>query len=77
MFLLLAWCLCGTPNCGSGCVSDSFACSLESFPLFSCLSSFSVRTFALPFCFVLFGYCLLEACSFVMGDGGEADMGKK
>ena len=25
MLWLLAWCFCETPNCGSGCVSDSFS----------------------------------------------------
>jgi hypothetical protein len=25
--VLLAWCFCGTPNSGSGCISDPFACS--------------------------------------------------
>jgi hypothetical protein len=28
---LLAWFFCGTPNSGSGFISDSFACSLDSF----------------------------------------------
>lgn len=28
----LAWCVYGTPNCGSGDVFDSFACSWDAFP---------------------------------------------
>lgn len=31
MLWMLAWSVCGTPNCGSGCVSDSFASSWDSF----------------------------------------------
>jgi hypothetical protein len=31
MLCLLAWCFCGTPNCGSRCVFDSSVCSRDSF----------------------------------------------
>jgi hypothetical protein len=75
MLWLLAWCCCGTPECGSQCVFDSFACSWDSFPAVKLPCLVSARAVALPCCIVviavvMFGCCLLESCSFLKGDGG-------
>lgn len=67
------WWYCGAPINGSGFFSDSFICSLESFPpiglpcmvliwlLLSCLIVLFVYLFV-SFCpfFILLGHCLLE-----------------
>lgn len=74
MLWLLASCFCGTPNSGSRCVSDSFACCWDSFylsglpcpdwisGLFPCFTAS---------CFVLFACCLLKAWTFLKTIWGE------
>ena len=87
LLLRLAWCFCGTPNSRSRYVSDSLPTLETLFLLWVALSSLDMKGFCLffVFCFalsycifcVLFGYYLLEACSFLKGNGGEVDLGKK
>lgn len=50
----------GTPNCGSKCVFDYFACSWDSFlPTGLSLSSLGVRAYAWSYC-VLFLWCFID-----------------
>lgn len=68
MLWLLAWWFCGTPDSGSGCVFDSFACSWDLFPPIGFPSPTSIKRL-LPYLivsrFVVFGCHLSEACSFL------------
>lgn len=78
---LLAWCFYGTPNSGSRGISDSFACSWNSFPPIGLPCTVSIwRVFPcliVP-CLVVFSCCLQEACSFLKGNGGGgADLGEE
>jgi hypothetical protein len=53
----------GTPNTGNGCVSNSFVFSWDPFP--PCPASIGrLFTCFIVSCFILFGCCLLEACSY-------------
>lgn len=49
------------------------------FLLLGCLSSLSIRSFALSYCFslVVFGCCLLEAWSFLKGHEERVDPGER
>lgn len=80
MLWMLVYCFCGTPNCGSSYVSDSYACSWDSFPLVGLPCPASVGEF-LPcltvFCFIMFGYCLLQACSFLMKHSKGMNWGRE
>lgn len=79
MLCLLVWCFHGTANCRSRCVS-LFCLLLGVFPPVRLPSPALVWQF-LPclilFCFVVFGGCLLEDCSFLMRVGGGLDMGRE
>lgn len=73
----LVWYLCGNPNSEGECVSDPLAAPG---PLFLggslCLASVGGRLPCLMVsCFVLFGYCLLEACSLLAGSGRGGNLG--
>lgn len=75
-----AWWDCGIPDCGSGCIFDSFAYSWDSFPPVGLTCPVSIRRLSpcfTVFCFVVVSCCLLEACFFSegrqrgCGSGGE------
>lgn len=38
------------------------------------LSGLNMRTFALSYCFVVFGCCLFETCCFLQANGGRVDL---
>lgn len=71
MVWLLEWCFSGTPNRGSRCISDSFVCSSDSFPLvgLACQVSVWVILPCVTVCvFALFCCCcccIVEVCSFL------------
>lgn len=76
---LLNWCFCGAPNSGSRCVSDSFAHSSDSFPFIGLPCPALIYGLALLPCLVvscvMFGCCLLVACS-LKGNGDGVVLGR-
>lgn len=73
----ILWLLaCRTPNSRSKSISDSFACSQNSFPPagFTCpVSMEELLPCLILSCFVVFGCCLLESCCFLKGERREVD----
>lgn len=76
MLWLFVWCFCWTPKSRSCCVSDSFACSKDSFSPTGLPCSALVwgdLSYLIVSCVIVLNCCLLEACSFlkVNEEGGS------
>lgn len=77
----LSYCFCGTPNSGSVCISDSFACWWDSFPPVGMLcpvSVWGISSCLIVSSFLVYGCFLLEFFIFFLtGNGGGVDRGKR